>query len=416
MGWIKGLSQKIRALFTDSDGYFPYGNSYVYSPSPEFNQNLQDTEKILKVLNSPAVLKVFALQCDLFSLGKFYVYKGEKEIPDDPFIAMMQKPNPFQGCAQLLWDFMFWNMIGTAYIYVDSAVVSDENKIYLLDHSKMEFPDELDEMKDKLVLSKNTLAKLDKVIVKYRFEDGSSTNLNLKNIISISDLTNGVGNWFKSPSRLEALHKIISNSEAALEAKNINVRYTGKFMVAGKADIDNPTHKIMGEEEKQDIETKMNGSKSVHGVKSMVEVKRFVENMANLKLDDAYLADYYLIGSMYNIPRDVLEAYQSSTYENQEKARASHVSYTLDPKGCTLTEGFSNFFKYTDKRIVIDWSHLPFMQVMEADRVKVLKQKSDIFCSLLDQGVSIDEVNKFLDTDFKTGAKNERQRINIGQN
>lgn len=416
MGWIKGLSQKIRALFTDSDGYFPYGNSYVYSPSPEFNQNLQDTEKILKVLNSPAVLKVFALQCDLFSLGKFYVYKGEKEIPDDPFIAMMQKPNPFQGCAQLLWDFMFWNMIGTAYIYVDSAVVSDENKIYLLDHSKMEFPDELDEMKDKLVLSKNTLAKLDKVKVKYRFEDGSSTDLNLKNIISISDLTNGVGNWFKSPSRLEALHKIISNSEAALEAKNINVRYTGKFMVAGKADIDNPTHKIMGEEEKQDIETKMNGSKSVHGVKSMVEVKRFVENMANLKLDDAYLADYYLIGSMYNIPRDVLEAYQSSTYENQEKARASHVSYTLDPKGCALTEGFSNFFKYTDKRIVIDWSHLPFMQVMEADRVKVLKQKSDIFCSLLDQGVSIDEVNKFLDTDFKTGAKNERQRISIGQN
>ena len=68
----------------------------------------------------------------------------------------------------------------------------------------------------------------------------------------------------------------------------------------------------------------------------MVDIKRFVDDLRVLELDKSFLADYYVIGTVYGIPRDVLEAYQSSTFENQEKARAGHVSYTLEPAGEAL--------------------------------------------------------------------------------
>ena len=84
----------------------------------------------------------------------------------------------------------------------------------------------------------------------------------------------------------------------------------------------------------------MLGGKAVHAVSKMLEIRRFVEDMASLELDKKYLNAYYLIGKMYGIPRDVLEAYESSTFENQEKARGAHVSYALQPRGNALMNGF----------------------------------------------------------------------------
>jgi hypothetical protein len=125
--------------------------------------------------------------------------------------------------------------------------------------------------------------------------------------------------------------------------------------------------------------------------------------MQFLSLDDAYLKDYFLIGNMYNIPRDVLEAYNSSTFENQEKARMAHVSYTLQPKGEDFMDAFEDHFGYTQegKQIFIDWSHLPFMKVFESEEVKVKSTTIDNFEKLISLGVPLNEANAYLDTDFE---------------
>lgn len=305
-------------------------------------------------------------------------------------------------------------MLGTSYCYVDSDVVANEsNKLYFLDPSKLEFPTSFEKEIDKIVLSARSEKLAQETIIKYRYNDGSYFSFPLSKLIITTDLTNGTGNWYKGKSRIDALYKIISNSEAALDAKNINVRYSGKFMVAGKADPNNVTEMPMGADEKLDIETKMNGRKSVHAVKSMIDIKRFVENMDHLKLGAQFLEDYFLIGTMYGIPRDVLEAYNSSTYENQEKARASHVSYTLQPKGNDFMSALAKRWGYDarNREIVISWDHLPFMQVFETERAKTRKTQAETFKMLLDQGVALDEVNEFLDTEFKTGEKNEQSQI-----
>lgn len=380
----------------------------LYRTAPIFNNYAADLEKLKLVFSNPAMLKVVSLQCDLFSLAECYVYdKDNNIIEDDPFLNVIKSPNPLQSKSQLLWDYMFWNMIGNSYLYIDSNIIEKQNnKLYFLENQKIDFPLYLEKNKDKLIFSDAKLKEILRSKIKYRYDDGSIFEFDLSKLIIINDLSNGVGNFYKGNSRIDALYKVISNSEYGLDAKNINVRYSGKFMVAGQADPNDVTKLPMGEDEKKSIEDKVNGDKSVHAVKSMIDIKRFVQQADIIdKLDKSFLADYFLIGTMYGIPRDVLEAYASSTYENQEKARASHVSYTLDPKANQLSSALEKYFGYDKlgKRIYFSWDHLPFTQVFEKDKVEILNKKSMIFQSLLRNGVSLDEINAFLDTNFKTG-------------
>lgn len=413
--FIRLFDIRSKPILPDDDGLFP--TTTIYNTSPKFNDYSGDVLKLNAIFSSPALLKVFCLQCDLFSLGKPYVYdKDRKLIPDDPFIGLINNPNPMQSQSQFLWDFMFWNMIGTAYCYVDSDIITNPyNKLYFLQNNKIEWPANFYKDKDKLVFSKSALNNINSTPITYRYEDGTMIQFPLSKVTIITDLTNGTGNWYKGNSRIDALYKIVSNSEAALDATNINTRYSSKFMVSGQQDPKDVTKLPMGEDEKRDIESKINGRKSVYAVKSMIEIKRFVEDMRRLELDKSYLSSYFLIGSMYGIPRDVLEAYNSSTYENQEKARASHVSYTLQPKGNDLFQALGQRFGYNQegKTIEIDWSHLPFMQVFEKDKAVTNQILIQTFSNLLNQGVSLDEANAFLKTNFKTGERINKTKATV---
>lgn len=377
----------------------------ILNATASFNNYRSDKEKLAIVLSNPAVLKVFALQCDLFSLGKVCVKdKDGNEIEDDPFLTLIKKPNPFNSQSQFLWDYMFFTMMGTSYCYVDSKVVDKKgNKMYNLEPFKIEWPLSLERKKDKLIFSDSAVEELMKTEITYRFDDGSDYRFPYDRLISSFDLTNGIGNFFKGASRLDALYKIISNSEAALDSKNINVRYSGKYLVASQNETGATTKPGMTESEKEDIRDKMDSSeKNVYPLRSMVQIRRFVEDLGSMQLDPAYLADYFLIGNMYNIPRDVLEAFVSSTYENQEKARAAHVNYTLEPKGNEWMDKFEMHFDYpaSGKNIVMSWNHLPFMQIFDKEKSENKKIKIDSLSSLIGLGIPMDQANAFLETDF----------------
>lgn len=367
--------------------------------STSFNSFGTWSERINIALSNPALMKVIALQCDLFSLGKIYVKRKSdgEDLPDDLFLRLIKNPNPFQSQSQFLWDMMFWEMLGNCYTYIQSKVLTSENKMYNLDPSKIEWPTSLQHTKDYLILTKGDYAEILNKQIKYCYDNGKYQTFPLSRVMITHDLTNGIGNWMQSPSRITNLMKVISNSEYALDAKNINIRYSAKFLVAS----DRKSGEILplSEDEKQDIESKIDDDKSVRASKSMLHIRRYVENMAHLELDDAYLADYFTIGSMYGIPRDVLEAYQSSTYENQEQARASHVSYTLDPKGNDIMNQFEKHFGYDNLGldIYIDWSHLPFTQVFEKTKSDTLRVKIQSLKELLDLGYDLESAKILVD-------------------
>lgn len=402
MNWLQNLGASIFGIernLNSSGGI----DTFILDPSCDFSQLTSDRYKIQAVFSNPAVLKVFKLQCDMFSLGEVYVYQDGKELRDDPFLNLIKAPNMFQQKSQFLWDYMFWKMVGNSYCYVDSDnILSDSNKMYFLDTCKMTFPEKIMEYKDKIILSKATERIINDQQIRYTYSDGTTQVIKWGRISHVADLSNGTGNWFKGMSTIDALYEIISNSKHSIKSKNINVRYAGKFMVAGKADPNDVTQLPLGEIEKDDIESKMNGPKIVHAIKSMIDIKRFVERSNVVgELDASYWDDYFKIGSEYGIPRDVLEAsLKGATYDNQQEARGAHVEYTLSPAGNQLMNLFNKRFGYTDKTILMSWDHLSFMQVFAKRKAETAKVVSETLLNLMKAGVKVDEINKVLDTAF----------------
>ena len=364
----------------------------MFSTKSSIKQLTSDKQKLDLILTNPAVLKVFKLNCDLFSLGKVYNVQNGKLIQKDFLNTIQPRPNKHQTWNQFEWDYMFYRMLGTAYLWRsnNTNLQSSETKFYWLNPAKMEFDSKLLKKLDKLTLSQSSFNELERETIKYTFEDGSKLNIPLSQITPFFDLSNSVsGNWYKGNSCIDALYKVITNNNELLDAQNINLRYSAKFGVTGQQDPNNVSQLPMGNTEQINIESKVDSKKSVHAFKSKVDINRFVSDIANLKLDEQYLNQYFIIGSMYGIPRDVLEANLSgSTYENQEKATGKHISYALQPAGDDLINWFSSFIGI---ELAISWNYLPFMQVFERDRAEVNKMKAETFNILVGAGISPEE-------------------------
>jgi len=330
--------------------------------------------KLNAVLTNPACLKVFKLNCDLFSLGKVNQYQDDELKEINYLYSIKKKPNHFQSWTQFFWDYMFWKMLGTAVLYRSNNVLNESTQLYWLNPANVDFGNGKNRF-SKFIFSVVGLNEQQKETIKYTFDDGTISNIKLKELSFFFDLSNGLGgNWYQGNSALDALYKVISNSEQSLDAKGINLEFSQKFMVNGKNSLEDVSQTPMGETEKNDIEHSVRSNKKVHAVKTPTDLKRFVDDIARLKLDESFYNDYFMIGTMYGIPRDVLEAnLRGSTYENQEKATSRHVEYSLKPSGQMLTDEFESLFSLEDLRM--EWSHLMFNQVFEKEKQEVIKLK-----------------------------------------
>jgi len=131
----------------------------------------------------------------------------------------------------------------------------------------------------------------------------------------------------------------------------------------------------------------------------MIDIKRFVEDIGKLKIDESFYNDYFMFGTMFNIPRDILEAnLRGSTYENQEKSMARLIEYCEAPKGQMLTDWLENQYGYQDIRM--SWSHLMFNQVFEKERAERV-------------GLQIDNIIKARDAKAITEQEASKSILNL---
>ena len=385
IGWNSSMPTSVER---NSDGSFFFETQ---TSDAKHDKLLTDAQKLNAILSNPAVLKVFTLNCDLFSLGKINTKGGEVDF----LYSQRSKPNFKQTWTQFLWDYMFWVQTGTAYLWNPSNAnsLSDTNSIQWLNPVCIEWETSVIDKLKGLIFSESTYKEILKGSIKYDLGNGKSKTIPLNEITPFFDLSNAIdGNFYKGASRIDALYKVISNSEQALDAKSINLEFTKKFMVSGKNSDDNIMNLVMPDGEKTSIESSMRSSKSVHAVKTPVNISRFVENIASLKLDDSYYNDFFMIGSMYGIPKDVLESAirGNSTYDNQEKAIGRHVDYVMKPKGQMLTDELEEKFGYKD--LIMSWSHLSFNQVFELQKEAVTKSKLDNIILAKTNGINLEDI------------------------
>ena len=397
-----GNRQK-RAFDVDKDGNVFYS---LFNGFGGLANRISDREKLKKVCENPALLKVISLDCDIFSLGKVNKFQEGKLIEEDFLYSLIKKPNLMQSWTSFFWDYKWWlNVCGTSVLYNPNNSKNIGNtSLQFLNPSNITYNDTLIRKLQKFIFSNLSYNEVLEGSISYKFDNGESKDILLKELEFFHDLTNaGQLNPLKGISRIDALYKVINNSELALDAKGINLFLAGKFMVAGKADPSKTdfSNIPMSEDEKQSIEQKVLSNKSIHAVKSMIDIKRFVENMGALKLDESFVADFFMFGSMFNIPRDILEtSLRGSTYENQEKAMARLIEYCEKPKAQKLTDWFETQFDFQDIRM--SWNHLMFMKIFEKEQINNQKLKASALLELMKAGVKLDEINAMLETNFSS--------------
>lgn len=373
------------------------------------------TDRLKAILSCPPLLKVIGLQATLFSLGKFYVYdKDNNEIVEHPILNLLQNPSEGKSMSQMLFEYMFWNCFGDSYTYIHSKLLNNEsNFIKILKNPLIDIPNSVAKGAGKII---NNTSKSDesKKTIKYFYDEDSNYEelrwnrvLHAPNLITLFNETEGI-------SKIDVLYKQISNSGFATDSKNVNLRFSGKFLVAGKADIDNVNEIPLTEPEKNDIVRKANRGDAVQAIKSMIDIKRYVEDIAKLKLDDSFMSDYQTMGLVYDIPKDILEAFSSSTFENQSLAAGRLVEMTVQPKADKFAGDLTQHFSLNNEglRLEMSFDHLSFMQEFRKKMFQLKKDQAEVFQKLLQAGVTLESINSFLDTNFEINEVNNENTTN----
>jgi len=374
----------------------------IFSSLSINRMRLTEKQKLDYVLSNPALLKVISVTADLGSLASVNKYENDKLVEKDFLHSISKSPNFKQGWSQFYWEYFFWIQLGTAYLLNsnNSKVLKETNPIqWMIPQNIIWNVTAIDRLKS-LVFTKETFNNIMKAEVMYNLGNGQIVPVKLNEITPFFDLCSGINeNPYKGESKIDALYKVIKNSEIGLDAKSINLEMVQKFMVSGQQDPDNVTQVPMGEAEKLSIEEKIRGLKKVHAVKSKISVERFVDNLAQLELDNSFDADMLKMASLMNVPKEVLDILKDgSTYENQEKATGRQVEYSLKPKWKQLTDWFERQYGLEDIRA--DYSELSFNQVFEKDRAEKEKTKAETLILLMKAGVPEDQINAFLGTNF----------------
>lgn len=368
---------------------------------------ITEDEKLRLMLTNPALAKVVFLNCDVFSLLEIKRKDGNQ----DDLTKKLKNPNYFQTQRQFLWSYRFWLMFGNSYLKTsNNRLESELQQLYWLEPNKLQWTDNLTKKLDKMILSKASLKAIERSKIAYKYADNTSINIELKDLIAFHDLTNGLGNWYKGNSRIDAIWKILNNSEAGLDAKNINLEFSRKFLVSGNYDPSKDYHSTAGMQdiEKEDIKAKLRGNEPIHPLKTNANIHRFVDDLAKLKLDESYNEDLHKVGSLFNIPADVLEALkQGSTYENQEKSIGRHINYSEMPKAIDLLEGLCTYFGLNIEDYEATFNNNSFMQVFEKDKSIVNMTNARTLETLVKNGADANEVAEMLGINL-TFKKNEQ--------
>lgn len=395
MGWFN--FNKVKEVIRYSDGGI---FTTLLNGSANY-KTITDDLKIRYMLTNPALAKVVFLNCDVFSLLEITRKDNKK---NDPLIKALSNPNHFQTQRQFFWTYRFFLMFGNAFLKPSNKRIDSEwQQLYWLNPSQIKWDDKVLNKLDKMITSKQSYNDILNASVKYRYKDGKDLSIQLKELIAFQDLTNGIGNWFEGGSRIDSLWKVIGNTESVLDAKSINLEFARKFLVSGNYDPAKNLNSLstMQNVEKEDIKAKLRSNEPVHPIKSQVDIKRFVDDIAKLKLDESYNEDLSKIGSMFGVPSEVLEALKiGATYENQEKAIGRHVSYSETPKAKDLLEGLCKFFELDADDYEASFNNNSFMQVFEKEKAVVNMTKARTLETLVKNGANPNDAAKMLGIDL----------------
>lgn len=342
--------------------------NYFYKIINAFkSRRKRDYEKVQTVLDSPAAMFVFKLIAEYYAMGKYNAYVNNTLSTEDFLYEVEETPNPWQTWSDFDQNYIFNILTGTAYLYEHNKVM------YFLQECNIILSEKQREAFKTLTFSQyGESARKNIQKGQFKYKTGQTTmNLDLSKLWVIQDTSGVNGDWWSGVSRLDALYGIIKNSNLVVSAEDVNLEFSQKFLVSGQHDQNDITSQMMGSQEKTSLEKNARSGKNMFATGSKVDVHHFVNNIASLKLDDAFFSKVYIIAKMYGVPKDIVEMSLKggATFENQEKAMGRMIDYCLKPLGQKLTDVLENIFQLEDLRK--EFTHLSFNKIFEQEKENV---------------------------------------------
>lgn len=368
--------QKYKQVFRYSGGqmFYEFGNDADYS------KFTSDDERVDYMLNNIALMLVLKQNADMFSLVKIDSYKkdGTLDIPDY-LHTEFGKANKFQTWEQFLWDYKFWKDYKNAYVYTpEGRKTGKDTQVFVLQPNKLVFTTDLVRSFSSIILTDEEYNEVMNQKIQYIRSNQVSDALDipLRFIHPFFSLSNGItNNWLEGYSMIDSLIPVLDNSNQVLSAQWTNLKYSGKFIGSKKDDKLDLNELNTGTAiETHEIESRVMADLEFYATKFGFDVKRFVNDIGGLKLDEQFMQQYFLIGKAFGIPKDILESnLKGSTYENQEKSMGRWVAHALQPDIDQLTSFFESH--YDINKLKGTWNHLPYMQVFEKQKQELTKLK-----------------------------------------
>lgn len=351
---------------------------YSFQGNSKFTK-LNNYTRVPYVLNNPILLLVLKAKCDMFSLVKIDGKKTKGgETIHNYLHTELGNANYMQTWEQFLWEYCFWKSIGTAIVYSPGGdLLLKGTPTYLLNPSKVYFNSNTENKLARIIETQKEFNELMNDSLYYQEGNGTKKkSIKLSKVKNFYSTTNGLaGNYFEGYSMVDGITPILDNANMLLNTQHVNLDFSRKFATTKKEEKLN-AHQINNNSnrENQDLEEKLSADRNIYAMNQSIDIKRFVDSIANLKLDEQQTQQYFLIGKAFGLSKDFLEAsLKGSTYENKDKAFGQIVSQSLQPDIDQLLSHFEQ--KYGIEELKGSWNHLPFMYTFEKERQEAIEKK-----------------------------------------
>jgi hypothetical protein len=384
LSWVRNLNKPI-SVIRDSMGNWVYemkNGKAIYNDC---------------TIDQYALKTVIKIIADTGKLANINLYENNKLKQKNYLYFYQNKPNVFQSWTDFIEDYLYRISLGTVYMYKNPT--GTFNAHYFLDYKDFDQKTKkyFDDFEKKLILSE-TLPKENHII----YYGDKKQEIKLKDVIIIHNEP-PTQYWYKNDKSLDAIRKVVSNSESGLDSKNINLHFLQKFLMFQKAGKDDMQLQVNGlsTTEREDIEKKLLSNRSLHvSGKSDLELKRMVENFKSLGIDEAISNDLIMLAVYYNVPIELVVDRAkglSSQGEAKQKAFVQLITMAIQPKLQKLTDVLEFDLK-PNEEVKADFNHLPFMGVLRKENSELLKLNLESLKLMKDLGIDIsNKLNEYVE-------------------
>ncbi len=384
--WFRGKNIKVERNRQGEWSYWLGGDSDFSLPN-----------KLKLSLTNPALFTAFNMRSTMLSRGivKVQTLEGE-DLEKDKFLDLIANPNYCESTEDFIKKHSWFKALGTGITKVvpnrPNGNVRNIENVAALEHL---IPSQVDygetSKYTNFITSRSQKKAVEERTLRYKIS-GEEHKIPVSELAFFYDIACNMRDegLFKSPSRIDALAPEIKNIQEAQSSKNKNLVFSAKWLATNKKKGLQGMEVNLEENERTEIETSL-FNKSMNATNANVDVENLANDFRKLMLDDNISSDAMRIFSVYDIPRSVLnwwakgQAGLGDSGSSEEIAAVRWIQNSIQLDADDFCNTWSNFFNYREqgKKIVMDFSHLPVMQVLETKRMEGIERQAKILDALI---------------------------------